>query len=48
MKIEALDLIKELEDQAKEISLRTLITVSKIRDSGNKDWRNLAKYLLIG
>jgi hypothetical protein len=48
MKIEALDLIKELEHQAKEISLRTLITVSKIRDSGNKDWRNLAKYLLIG
>jgi hypothetical protein len=48
MKVEALDLIKELEYQAKEISLRTLITVSKIRDSGNKDWRNLAKYLLIG
>lgn len=48
MKIEALDLIKELEYQAKEISLRTLITVSKIRDSGNQDWKNLAKYLLIG
>jgi hypothetical protein len=48
MKVEALDLIKELEYQAKEISLRTLITISKIRDSGNQDWKNLAKYLLIG
>lgn len=44
-KSDALSLIRELKDDAKEISLRTLITVSKIRAS-NKDWKKFATYML--
>ena len=44
-KTDALELIRELKDEAKEISLRTLISVTKIRAS-NKDWRDLATYML--
>ena len=43
---DALDLIREIKDDAKEISLRTLISVTKIR-SANTDWRNLARYTLV-
>jgi hypothetical protein len=43
---DALSLIREIKDDAKEISLRTLISVTKIRSS-NTDWKNLAKYTLI-
>jgi hypothetical protein len=43
---DALALIREIKDDAKEISLRTLISVTKIRSS-NTDWKNLAKYTLI-
>jgi hypothetical protein len=42
---DALDLIREVKDDAKEISLRTLITVSKIRAT-NKDWKDMARYIL--
>ena len=42
---DALALIREIKDEVKEISLRTLIAVSKIRAS-NKDWRDLASYML--
>ena len=45
IKLDALELIRELKDDAKEISLRTLIAVSKIRAS-NKDWKDLATYML--
>ena len=45
IKTDALALIRELKDDAKEISLRTLIAVSKIRAS-NKDWKDLATYML--
>jgi len=45
-KQDALNLIRELKDDAKEISLRTLITVTKIRASGNKNWKGLAEYTL--
>ena len=38
-------LINEIKDDVKEISLRTLIAVSKIRAS-NKDWKDLATYML--
>ena len=44
-KSDALALIRELKDEAKEISLRTLISVTKIRAS-NKDWKELATYML--
>ncbi len=44
-KMDALNLIRELKDEAKEISLRTLISITKIRAS-NKDWKDMATYLL--
>lgn len=44
-KADALALIRELKDEAKEISLRTLISVTKIR-AANKDWKDLAAYVL--
>jgi hypothetical protein len=45
IKNDALALIRELKDEVKEISLRTLISVSKIRAS-NTDWKDLATYML--
>lgn len=44
-KQDALALIREVANEAKEISLRTLISVTKIRAS-NKDWKEMATYLL--
>ena len=44
-KIDALGLIREVANDAKEISLRTLISVTKIRAS-NQDWKEMATYLL--
>ena len=44
-KKDALALIREVGKEAKEISLRTLISVTKIR-AVNKDWRDLATYML--
>ena len=46
-KRESLDVIRENKDAAREISLRTLINVAKIRNSGEQNWRNLAKYMLV-
>jgi hypothetical protein len=46
MKKDALDLIRSLKNDAKEISLRTLISVTKIRASAGKNWKNLATYTL--
>lgn len=45
IKADALQLIRDVKDDAKEISLRTLISVAKIRAS-NKDWKDLATYVL--
>ena len=45
VKSDALALIREIKDDVKEISLRTLIAVCKIRAS-NKDYRDLATYML--
>lgn len=42
---DALNLIRDIKDDCREISLRTLIAVSKIRAS-NKDWKDLASYML--
>jgi hypothetical protein len=47
-KVDALNLIDEMKDNAREISLRTLISVTKIRSSSvAKDWKALAKYVLL-
>jgi len=45
VKSDALKLIRSIKNECKEISLRTLIAVSKIRAS-NKDWKDLAAYML--
>jgi len=45
IKADALSLIREIKNEVKEISLRTLISVSKIRASNN-DWKDLATYML--
>jgi hypothetical protein len=45
IKTDALALIREIKDQCKEISLRTLIAVAKVRAS-NKEWKDLATYML--
>lgn len=45
IKADALALIREVKDEAKEVSLRTLIAVCKIRAS-NKDYKDLATYML--
>jgi hypothetical protein len=47
VKRDALDLIKQKRDSAREISLRTLLMVAKIRSSGKPDWKNLATYMLV-
>jgi hypothetical protein len=46
-KRDALELIRELRDEAREISLRTLITVARIRAQNDRDWKDLATYSLI-
>lgn len=46
-KQDALDTIKENKSITNEISLRTLINVTKIRASGNDNWKQLAKYMLV-
>jgi hypothetical protein len=45
IKADALALIRKVGKDAKEISLRTLIAVSKVRAS-NKEWKDLATYML--
>jgi hypothetical protein len=45
IKTDALSLIREIKNDCKEISLRTLIAVCKIRAS-NKEYRDLATYML--
>lgn len=45
IKADALALIEEIKDDCKEISLRTLIAVCKVRAS-NKDYKDLATYML--
>jgi hypothetical protein len=45
VKSDALTLIRTLKNDVKEISLRTLIAVSKVRAS-NKEWKDLATYML--
>lgn len=46
-KKDALALIRKLKGQAREISLRTLISVAKIRAENDADWEDLATYSLV-
>ena len=46
-KVDALNLIKDLKNEAREISLRTLIMVSRIRNTGKPDWKDLGRYMLV-
>ena len=45
-KLEAIDLIKQLKTTAKDISLRTLIQVTKIRSAGDQAWKEMAEYVI--
>ena len=47
-KTDAMDLIDSLQDNVKELSLRTLIQVTKIRKSAGQNWKNLAEYTIAG
>lgn len=47
-KQDAIDLIAKLVDRVKDLSLRTLIQVTKIRKSSGKGWQNLAEYAICG
>ena len=46
VKADALALIRAIKDDCKEISLRTLIAVSKVRASNPSDYKDLATYML--
>lgn len=48
IKQEALDLINSVRDSVKELSLRTLIQVTKIRKSAGANWKDLAEYTICG
>ena len=47
-KIDALNLIDDLQDGVKELSLRTLIQATKIRKSAGANWKDLAEYTICG
>ena len=47
-KVDAITLIDALQDDVKELSLRTLIQVTKIRASAGSNWKNLAEYTICG
>ena len=47
-KSDAMSLIDRLQDKVKELSLRTLIQVTKIRKSAGTNWANLAEYTICG
>ena len=47
-KVDAMNLIDNLKDDVKELSLRTLIQVTKIRKSAGQNWKNLAEYTICG
>lgn len=48
LKQDALNLINSLRDSVKELSLRTLIQVTKIRKSAGAKWKDLAEYTIVG
>ena len=49
LKQDAIDLIDELCDRIKELTLRTLIQVTRIRKSNPRgNWKTLAEYTICG
>jgi hypothetical protein len=48
LKDDAMALIESLQDEVKELSLRTLIQVTKIRKSAGENWKELAEYAICG
>ena len=48
IKTDSLALIDSLCDSVKELSLRTLIQVIKVRKSAGSNWKNLAEYAICG
>ena len=48
IKSDAMDLIERLQDSVKELSLRTLIQVTMIRQGAGKNWSDLAEYAIAG
>jgi hypothetical protein len=46
-KLDALSMIDECREQAREISLRTLISTTKIRANDTPNWKQLARYMLV-
>ena len=47
-KVDAMNLISDLCSNVKELSLRTLIQVTKIRKSAGDNWKDLAEYAICG
>lgn len=47
VKFAALNLVSELKDRSKEVSLRTLIKTARIANTGNPNWKSLAEYMLM-
>ena len=45
-KKDALDFLKAKKDEISDLNLRSLIQVVNIADSGDKDWKDLAKYVI--
>ena len=45
-KVDALEFLKAKKDEISDLNLRSLIQVVNIADSGDKDWRDLAKYVI--
>jgi hypothetical protein len=48
LKTDAIELIGSLANRVKDMSLRTLIQVTKIRKSSGTNWKNLAEYAICG
>lgn len=48
VKTDAIDLIDSIQDRVKELSLRTLIQVTKIRANAGAKWADLAEYTIAG
>jgi hypothetical protein len=48
IKNDAIALIESVKDRVKELSLRTLIQVVKIRKAAGANWKNLAEYTICG
>jgi hypothetical protein len=46
VKQDALEFLCEMKDEARELSLRTLISVTKVAGRGGENWKRRAEYLL--